>query len=313
MKFNFVSSGKKANIEGAQLLVNNNNLYVEEKFDGSRFGLELEEDGWHAYSRGGIDRIKNIPYIREQLEEMQLPVGTVLDCEVIVFHSIRKKCWELTRSVMGTNTYNPEAEKAHLLIFDIQHIGEEDYTNRPWIDRRSALKELFGEKEKVGHETYYIVKDTWLAYPRAYSLRQLERLWEYIVTEHDGEGVMLKNARLGKYGKDWTKVKKEYTIDCFVIGTTKGKGKYEGQIGALEVAVYNGETIWPIGKISSLGDDDNRKLATDLALAHKLKGRVIEVKFNEVTKNKQLRHGRFMRWRDDKPKEECLLEQLDVK
>ena len=87
MKFEFVSSGHKTNIEGALMLLSNKDLYVEEKYDASRYGLELDEHGeWHAWSRGGIDRINNIPYIVEDLNCMHLPKGTVLDCEVCVIH-----------------------------------------------------------------------------------------------------------------------------------------------------------------------------------------------------------------------------------
>ncbi len=73
----------------------------------------------------------------------------------------------------------------------------------------------------------------------------------------------------------------------------------------------NGDVIWPIGKVSNVGDDDTRKKMTDMALHSELKDNVIEIKFNEVTKNLKLRHGRFMRWRDDKPMFECKLEQLE--
>ena len=87
------------------------------------------------------------------------------------------------------------------------------------------------------------------------------------------------------------------------------EGKYEGQIGALELAVYNDGVIWPIGKCSGMEDSVRRDM-TDMALHGELKYKVIEVKYNDVTKNKKLRHPRFICWRPDKPKEACLLEQL---
>ena len=308
-KFKFISAGKKANIEGAILLAGSNTLYVEEKFDGSRFGLELTEEGWCAWSRNGIDRASNIPYIIEQLNALDLPVGTVLDCEVIVMHEDRTKRWELSRSVMGTKEFNPEAIRAHLLIFDIQYLGLDDFKKESYIFRRSVIKRLFKDHKMTTNDTYMCTHN--LAYPRAWTMSHLKDLWRIIVDEQNGEGVMLKNDKVSNYGKDWTKVKKEATADAFILGATPGKGKYEGQIGALELAVYNEGVIWPIGKCSGM-DDDTRKTMTDLALHGALKHLVIEVKFNDVTKNKKLRHPRFIRWREDKAKEACLLEQLDV-
>jgi len=310
MKFKFISAGKKANISGALLLKRNNKLFVEEKFDGSRFGLERTAEGWQALSRYGIDRMINIPYIEESLLKLDPPIGTVLDCEVIVMHEDRKLRWELSRSVMGTKEFNPTAVKASLLIFDIQHYGDIDYTYKSYLTRRKALRDLLKELPIEETQPTYISYEGGFCIPRTYPITELDTLWDIIVEKGAGEGVMIKDVSISKYGKDWMKVKKEHTIDCFVIGTTPGKGKYEGQIGALEVAVMNGDVIWPIGKISSLGDNINRFEATKLALEHKLKNKVIEVKFNEVTKGLKLRHGRFLRWREDKNKEDCKVEQL---
>jgi len=306
--YTFIRAGKKANIEGAQLLKGSNTLYVEEKFDGSRFGLEKDSDGkWHAISRNGIDRINNIPYIEEQLQELFLPNNTVLDCEVIVFHSDRQKRWELSRSVMGTNDYDSKVLEAHLLIFDVQMYDGLSYLKHSYLERRRKLAQIFGEIEFELQDTYKQYRN--LAIPRSWSIRYLEELWKTVVEKGNGEGVMLKSDKIRNYGKDWTKVKKEDTADAFILGATPGKGKYSGQIGALELAVYNGGTIWPIGKCSGM-DDAVRLEMTELALQGNLKDLVIEVKYNDVTKNKKLRHPRFMRWRPEKKKEECLLSQL---
>jgi ATP-dependent DNA ligase len=138
-------------------------------------------------------------------------------------------------------------------------------------------------------------------------------LWTQVVDKGNGEGIMLKHKKATAYGKNWTKVKKEDTVDCFILSATPGKGKYEGQIGTLELAVYSGDTIYPIGKISNVGTDSDRLNMTNLAREGKLKNRVIEVKYNEVTKNLKLRHGRFIRWRDDKAPAACLVDQLKDK
>jgi len=306
MKFEFISAGNKANIDGAKLLAGSNSLFIEEKFDGSRYGLVLYNNVWRAISRNGIDRAKNIPYIIDSLKQLGLPDGTVLDCEVIVMDNDRKKRWELSRSVMGTTDYNPNVVEANLLIFDIQHLGQESFMKQPYLTRREAIKSIIKSNETF--DTY--ISNGCLSYPRAWKVSMLNELWDNIVTKGEGEGLMIKNNAVANYGKDWTKVKKEDTADAFIIGATSGKGKYAGQIGALELAVYNKGSILSIGNCSGM-DDSTRKKMTDMAIKKELLGKVIEVKFNEVTKNYKLRHPRFIRWRHDKSQIECLLEQLN--
>lgn len=304
-KFEFVSTGKKTTIDGVAFL-NDENNYIEEKFDGSRFGVHRKADSsFEVLSRGGIDRADNVPYIIEQLQDLGLPNGTVLDCEIIVLDPDRKLRWELTRSVMGTKGYNP-ALKAHLLIFDVQWWNGEYVGELPYLARRRLILEFVNALDKF--DTY--ATNNLIAHTRAWPLKRYEWLWNLVVNEGNGEGIMIKNGAIGKYGKTWTKVKKEATCDCFILGATSGKGKYEGQIGTLELAVYNHGAIYPIGKISNVGTDDDRRDMTNMALRSELKDKVIEVKYNEVTKNFKLRHGRFTRWREDKAKEDCILEQL---
>ena len=304
--FNFHSNSKSVPIDGAKYLANG---YLEEKFDGSRFGLELDETGWHAYSRYGIDRIENIPGIKADLEQLDLPIGTVLDGETIVLDDDRKKRWELTRSVMGTNGFNPDGPEIHYVVYDIQYYDGKKLPSN-YLQMRAMLNDiLFTNYEKdYSKDNIVLAKGTNIGMARAHKMtkEKLIELWQDVVTNHDGEGLMFKSL-----SNKWTKIKKVFTADVFVIGTTKGTGKYEGLIGALEVAVYAEDgTIWPIGKITSLGDVSTRVEATELALKGELKMQVLEVRYNEVTKNMKLRSGRFERWRHDKQAKDCLISQL---
>ncbi len=307
MGFEFIRAGKKCSPEGIPLLVKNKRMTIEEKFDGSRFGAEIASETIKVLSRNGIDRACNVPYITEELRAMFLD-NTILDGEIIHLHEDRKVRWEMARSVMGTKEFNPNIKQAHYCIYDIQMHNGESLKATAYAKRRNILKEYF--KDGVVHD-YYIVKGQ-LAMPRAWMLTQevYNKMWKDIVEDNQGEGVMIKDLSETKYAKSWTKVKKDFTIDAFVVGTEKGKGKYQGMIGSLILAVYteSGNTV-EIGKCSGMTDQERRDF-TDMAIAGNLKGLVVEVKANEVTKNLKLRHPAFMRVRDDKPQKECFLTQL---
>ena len=311
----FISTRKSINIDGARILVKRNNLYVEEKFDGSRFKVHHKSEGeWEFLSRIDKDRADNVPYIIKQLKTLNLPVGTMFDAELLPLDVPRKVRWELSRSAMGTKGYYPAAHRVHMLIFGIQQLGTVNYRQEKYMIRRRALLDLFENIQAVeeAQSDTFLRKDH-IAIPRAWPIKYIDKLWTHIVDNNSGEGVMLKDSIIGDYGKDWIKVKKEFTFDVFIIGTTKGKGKYEGQVGTLEVAVFNDQgVIIPIGKVSTIGEDKDRLQLTEMALQNRLKMKVIEIVANEVTKNKKLRHARFLgRWRPDKPAFECKLHQLE--
>ena len=309
VRFEFISAGHKSNIEGVAILKDGGH-FIEEKYDGSRFGVETCDKSFYSVlSRGGIDRVDNIPYIIKQLRDMGMPPNSVLDCEAIVFHEDRKLRWELARSVMGTKVYNPNVQEASLLIFDVQWWDGVDVRDLSYSKRREIVVNFVENNGEV--KTFDTYKGfNYIFYPRRWSIEHYKWLWDLVVEEGKGEGIMLKSDDAPSYGKSWTKVKKEDTVDAFILSATKGKGKYQGMIGTIELAVYNNGVVYPIGKVSNIGEDSERRHMTDLAVKGELKHKVLEVKFNEVTKNFKLRHGRFMRWRPEKAMEECLLDQL---
>lgn len=131
----------------------------------------------------------------------------------------------------------------------------------------------------------------------------------YSLLETDTEELLLSDARdlsiegwvlKQKNYEGWYKVKPTSTIDCVVTGFKDGNGKYLGLVGALKVSAWiNGE----FKEIASVGgmDDDTRY---DIDEKKDL-NRVVEVKYQEIGNGDRLIHPRFVRWRDDKPADQC--------
>lgn len=114
------------------------------------------------------------------------------------------------------------------------------------------------------------------------------------------EGIMLKN---GHYDS-WFKLKEINTIDCVIMGYIDGEGKYDSQVGSIRIGVFNNDILEEIGCVSGM-DDKTRE-----ELSEKDVGRVVEVSYQNLASQGRLRHPRFKCWRDDKPAEQCLYEQL---
>lgn len=113
------------------------------------------------------------------------------------------------------------------------------------------------------------------------------------------EGFVLKNANL----VDWHKLKTRQTIDLIITGLTAGKGKYSDMLGALVCSTAEG---YEVANVSGMTDTQRRSMSLE---SEKLVGKVVEVEYQSIGAGGRLRHPSFIRMRDDKRAEECLIDQ----
>jgi len=119
----------------------------------------------------------------------------------------------------------------------------------------------------------------------------------------DIEGWVLKNRNYF----DWWKVKPQKTIDCIVTGFKDGNGKYLGGVGALKVSAYINGRLVEIANVSGMSDDVRWEINEKEDL-----GRIVEIEYQEVGNGGRLIHAHFVRWRDDKPAEQCSYNRKDL-
>lgn len=111
----------------------------------------------------------------------------------------------------------------------------------------------------------------------------------------DAEGYVFKDGNRLNVIK-WKPVR---TIDAVVTGIVPGKGQHTGRVGALLVSVEGRE-------IASVG---GMALNERLSMSDESIGKVVEVAYQYVGSKGRLRHPRFIRFRDDKDPDQCLLSQ----
>lgn len=81
--------------------------------------------------------------------------------------------------------------------------------------------------------------------------------FQIVIENKGGEGLVVRNSSLAYYtGRDKNSLKVKSFIDdeCTIVGYSKGKGKYDGQIGSLSCRMKNNQVI----KIGS-GLSDNQR------------------------------------------------------
>ena len=203
-----------------------------------------------------------------------------------------KKEWIISRKLDGVHVviYDHEAfskagNKLHNMDFAAHFLDDGHYElfDTDWATSVSACKTHKGEPVKLS---------------KLYSLEPLDpRLWEATITNPTDEDIRVlfdKRVALGDEGliitrgKKRYKLKEEVTVDVRVTGMIEGTGRLEGKLGSL---------VTEYGKIGTGFDDEMRRLLWD---SYRTEGSIVEAKCQGFTKERKMRHARFIRSRWDK-------------
>jgi ATP-dependent DNA ligase len=183
-------------------------------------------------------------------------------------------------------------EAKGLFLFDVLQVDNRDVRAKPLLERKKILREILKGTELE------------VPYTIARSIERITGLRDGAVKE-GREGIVVKNPQ-SFYGQpgSWLKLKKFDTVDVFVNGIVETKElRSTGVPRSWSVAVYDdaGQVV-ELGNVGSMVERvDPRKVK---------KGAVIEVRFQEVTRDRKLRAPFILRIRHDKTPDECLLSQL---
>lgn len=182
-------------------------------------------------------------------------------------------------------------EAKGLFLFDVLQVDDRDLRPKILTERKKILREIL---KGTGLEVKYTLART---------IEGIAELRDETVRE-GREGVMVKNPQ-STYGQpgSWLKLKRFDTVDVFVTGIVETKEmRSTGIPRSWTVAVYDGEQVVELGNVGSTVESvDPRKVK---------KGSVVEVRFQEVTRDRKLRAPFILRIRHDKTPDECLLSQL---
>lgn len=264
--------------------------------DLSQMRLSLKLDGVRCTTSNNIYLSRNgkeflnffifdneINKLKEKLAELypekfrKTPIS--LDGEVIS-NSSDHEFQDLMKDVRRIE--NVDTSKFTFVVFDI--VLEDTI----FEDRFQMLKNAFENSPKFE-------KISFLDHPLCSNIvDSKDQLIEYAnyVIDSGYEGLMIKNINSyyeRKKSRNWLKIKQMQTIDCQVTGWEYGEGKNSDVVGALNCMLEDGTTF----NVSGMSDGDRVNFMYDTPS-------VIEVEFQDYTKDGIPRFPRFKRRRDDK-------------
>jgi bifunctional non-homologous end joining protein LigD len=194
----------------------------EEKLDGHRLVLERRESGVVLWARSGRIVTGQYPLLLEHVQ--QIPVGTILDGEIVV-----KRDGVSSLSAFGKQRAMSREDLLATMryaVFDVVQDRGVDCQREPYLDRKARLKEIV--TADGGPMVEYVQE-----YPNG------RYLWENVVVPFKLEGLIAKPVR-SRYVQDergtWLKIKQNVKSDFLVVGFTAGDGARADTFGAFVLA-----------------------------------------------------------------------------
>lgn len=204
--------------------------------------------------------------------------GLVIDGELILVDSSLSDSEAFQKGVGIANSDKENKEELKLVIFDIipTEEFEEGMSVVAYKERSGILYKMFTLINLMKLSNIDVVRTF-------YTGTDQNEIWKWLdyAEQHDMEGIMVNMDApyQCKRTKDLIKVKKFYTLDLKVVDIIEGSGRLKGTLGAL-VVDYKGNLV----NVGTGFSDQQRKEFWDNK--DDIIDRVIEVKYKEITKNK---------------------------
>ncbi len=319
-------------------------MSFEPKWDGFRAIIFRDGDDVEIGSRNEKPMTRYFPDVVEAARA-NLPERCVVDGEIIVigpsgdrleFEVLQQRIHPAASRV----TMLSERTPARFVAFDLLALGDTDYTDRPFAERRTALVEALSAASAPIHVT------------AATTNRATAEEW---FDQFEGAGLdgIVAKPLDGAYAPDkrtMFKIKHERTADCVVAGYRVHKSRPD-RIGSLLLGLYNSDgTLASVGVIGAFPMERRKELFEELqplvttfdehpwAWAKQEEGTrtprnaegsrwaagkdlsftplspdlVVEVRYDHM-EGVRFRHtAQFVRWRTDREPRSCTYEQLEV-
>ena len=313
----------------------------EPKWDGFRSIWFKDGDDVAFGSRNERPLTRYFPELVEAAIA-ELPERCVVDGEIVIAteHGLDFDALQLRMHPAASRVHLlAEQTPASFIAFDLLALGDEDFTGRPFAERRAALVDALADCRPPIHLT-----------PATTDVSVARRWFD----EFEGAGLdgVIAKPLDGTYQPDkrtMFKVKHQRTADCVVAGYRLHKSG-DDAIGSLMLGLYRGDgTLASVGVIGAFPMATRRTLFAELqSLVTTFEGhpwnwgghdtppasvrnagsrwnagkslsfvplrpeRVVEVRYDHMEGDRFRHLPQFNRWRPDRDARSCTFDQLEV-
>ena len=321
---------------------------IDKPFDNKEWVFEVKWDGVRAIlflhktkgilkivSRNGKTITHRYPEIIEAVKSSSTIIinckeSIILDGEIVVLNKKGRPDFQSHQRRMNVDAIK-DIEKlsdkmpATYYLFDILYIDGRNLQSLSFLERRKNLSDVIVQTMKNNNNNRIRISD--FVDERGIDIFQR-------IKSMDLEGIIAKN-KYSKYiqgarSTNWLKIKNIKSQDCVVIGYTRGEGNRQRYFGSLLLAIYDiqekelrfaGHTGsgFDFGQLNEIYSKfQQMKIERCPAKYISYTNRepvwirpelVAEIKFSGWTKEKIMRSPIFLRFRDDKRPEECIMEK----
>jgi DNA ligase D-like protein (predicted ligase)/DNA ligase D-like protein (predicted polymerase)/DNA ligase D-like protein (predicted 3'-phosphoesterase) len=282
----------------------------EVKWDGIRAMVALDEGVVRIRSRNQRDITAAFPELVTAEASFRATCG-LFDCEIVCLDPAGRPVFKdvinrMRQTSEGAAARAKAKHPAVCYVFDCLYLDGRPLVGEPIERRREWMADA------IKKDSSYRVSQTVEDGPALFSAAREAGL----------EGIMAKRLGSvytpGRRSDAWLKIKTRTTMDCIVIGYTRGKGDRAATFGALHIARRDGDALHYLGKVGTGFDD--KTLAAVLAEIKKvpsgkrpIKEKPLddkesvwlepalwcEVQYASLTPNDTLREPVFVRLRPD--------------
>ncbi len=252
---------------------------VEAKYDGFRLQVHKDGDKVEIYSRN-LERMTEMfpDVVKAVMEDIKVQ-RVIIEGEALAVNEETGEFYPFQITIQRKRKYSIEEYARDyplkLFAFDLLYLEGEDYTVKPYIERRKTLEELLSKTNTLRPSEMFITD----------KVKEIETFFEDVITR-GLEGIMAKRLdapyTAGSRNFNWIKLKRSYrgsladTVDVVIVGYYYGKGaRARLGIGGLLVAVYepSTDTFKTVSKVGSGFTEDEwvrlREMLDTIRLNHK--------------------------------------------
>jgi bifunctional non-homologous end joining protein LigD len=319
---------------------------IDKPFDNKEWVFEVKWDGVRAIlflhktkgilkivSRNGKTITHRYPEIIEAVKSSSAIINCkesiILDGEIVILNKEGRPDFQSHQRRMNVDSIKDIEKLSHKMpatyyLFDILYIDGRNLQSLSFLERRKNLSDVIVQTMKNNNNRIRISD---FVDERGIDIFQR-------IKSMDLEGIIAKN-KYSKYiqgarSTNWLKIKNIKSQDCVVIGYTRGEGNRQRYFGSLLLAIYDiqekelrfaGHTGsgFDFGQLNEIYSKfQQMKIERCPAKYISYTNRepvwirpelVAEIKFSGWTKEKIMRSPIFLRFRDDKRPEECIMEK----